>query len=1367
MPQVKRDSARNPLAFARRSAAIVTAIALGVGGMLVAPATAQAATIEGLEGEGTPASPLILDSPQDLDLAAAAVNSDFATYGSLSFRLDRDIDYRGATFATFAKFAGEFDGNGHTISDVTYAAPAVGTEQHSAFFRELNGATVHGLTLDGVRAVVTAAAPGVSTLVEVSGFARNAIDSTVNGNVVRNARVSGPDVGNGYNSGFISRAVGSTVSNNMIAGAMQTTGDKYASAFLGYLGAGSTVEKNLVAADPDTSYTVRNTAGGDNNTAGMLVAYVGADGADQVIQNNAIVSGSVYSHATGAFSNLGWIAAVNATEVEYSGANLVNESNNRVGFPTVAETPITDQPLRWTRRPGDAYAHTAMSGGGLLWRLGDDGTLTSNAALRDQATYETLGWDFTDTWRWDEAADHPVVQDAPKLTVERTNLSVAINTTMNEAEVLAALGAQHDRGDLVVDLSAVTFTEAGVYPVTVTVTEGRFTHAIAVTITVTQLPVAQVERTTATYQAGSAPSVARILEDLGATTDRGELAIDLTGVDFSTTGDYPATVTATDEGNTSNSIAVTISIVPLAGAGTATSPFLIGTAADLDAASAMVNADTAGTRAAAAQYRVTQDIDYAGKTFARFGTFRGTFLGAGHAIRNLKVTSTGATAAGVFTELNGATVTGLTLENVHVTNSLGTSRAAVLTGLATNARIQGNTVLGSTVTLDFATGSNNGQAAVIAGASTLGTIISDNVVMNTEVLGAKYAAGLVAYPNNNQSNVVDNNLLVDVTVAARATGGGSSVGLLTSQGGTGTRVSGNVIIRGGIGAANAAVENINVVPGEVSAPVPNYVSAETPITQKGSRGPNATQVAELPAGAEAPFYTSLGWDLASPEALWEWEPKLGHPILVAATLPGVAVSIDLAGGTDGGANVTTHGYGAATALVAPTREHYAFAGWIGSGLIGSVTDVTLPRYPSGDLGYTATWQATEFTIAYDLAGGTGGGAMLTYSIETGEFSLAAPTRAGYRFLGWTGTDLADQTVDVVIPAGAHGNRSYTAHWSPLPYAITYDLAGGQAASAGVTEYTVESDAFALVNPTRAGYDFAGWVGTGLTEPTTSVTVPRGSTGARDYTATWAPKPYHVIYELGDGEEFDAHPVGEYTIESPAFTLPTPVRRGHEFAGWIGTDLEQPTMDVIVPQGSTGERSYRPTWALAQYTIRYSLGGGRVATANPVSYTTESPAFTLTKPTRTDYTFAGWRGLGSTSTSLTVQPGTVGNLHFTATWKKKARTAPRISASYVPKAKGQRNYARVNVAVATKTGYSRASGNVRVTVTGKIRKTVNGTRTTVKVTRHAMGTMKNGRATVSLPKKLGAGNYRLTVKYFGNAMYQSGTSKAYSLKIKGK
>ena len=106
-----------------------------------------------------------------------------------------------------------------------------------------------------------------------------------------------------------------------------------------------------------------------------------------------------------------------------------------------------------------------------------------------------------------------------------------------------------------------------------------------------------------------------------------------------------------------------------------------------------------------------------------------------------------------------------------------------------------------------------------------------------------------------------------------------------------------------------------------------------------------------------------------------------------------------------------------------------------------------------------------------------------------------PTKTGYTFSAWT------PAVAATMPAA---NTEYTATWTRDNYTISYDLAGGSVASPNLTSYNVESGAITLNNPTKTNYVFAGWTGTGLAEPTTTVTIPAGSTGNRSYTATWTP-----------------------------------------------------------------------------------------------------------------------------------------------------------------------------------------------------------------------------------------------------------------------
>ena len=81
------------------------------------------------------------------------------------------------------------------------------------------------------------------------------------------------------------------------------------------------------------------------------------------------------------------------------------------------------------------------------------------------------------------------------------------------------------------------------------------------------------------------------------------------------------------------------------------------------------------------------------------------------------------------------------------------------------------------------------------------------------------------------------------------------------------------------------------------------------------------------------------------------------------------------------------------------------------------------------------------------------------------------------------------------------NHTITATFSPISYTISYELDGGLV-TGNPASYTIESEAITIVNPTKEGYTFIGWTGTGLTEATTTVTIPKGSTGNRTYTANW-------------------------------------------------------------------------------------------------------------------------------------------------------------------------------------------------------------------------------------------------------------------------
>ena len=147
---------------------------------------------------------------------------------------------------------------------------------------------------------------------------------------------------------------------------------------------------------------------------------------------------------------------------------------------------------------------------------------------------------------------------------------------------------------------------------------------------------------------------------------------------------------------------------------------------------------------------------------------------------------------------------------------------------------------------------------------------------------------------------------------------------------------------------------------------------------------------------------------------------------------------------------------------------------------------------------------TEYTITYDLAGGTAEGNPDTYTVETETFTLKNPTRPGYIFSGWSGTGLTgENNLTVTIEKGSTGNRSYTAHWR-------YNGGG----SSGYSYYTIKATA-----------------GTGGSiSPSGNVSVREG----RDQTFTITPdKGYAVSNVKIDGKSIGA--VKSYTFENVSRT----------------------------------------------------------------------------------------------------------------------------------------------------------------------------------------------------------------------------------------
>jgi len=175
------------------------------------------------------------------------------------------------------------------------------------------------------------------------------------------------------------------------------------------------------------------------------------------------------------------------------------------------------------------------------------------------------------------------------------------------------------------------------------------------------------------------------------------------------------------------------------------------------------------------------------------------------------------------------------------------------------------------------------------------------------------------------------------------------------------------------------------------------------------------------------------------------------------------------------------------------------------------------------------------------------------------------------------------------------------------------------------------------------------------DPAVSLSISEGN-DAVSFLMPYAPltltltadKLYTVTLDTAGGDPI--RPI-QYTVESEAFLLPTPVRTGYIFLGWTGEGITEPQKAMEIPQGSTGDRTYTANWQVIEYTIITLLEGGNAGSSQVYFYTVEQTV-TLPTPTRTGYTFLGWTGEGITTPqpNVTIPKGSTGDKTYIENWK---------------------------------------------------------------------------------------------------------------------
>ena len=254
------------------------------------------------------------------------------------------------------------------------------------------------------------------------------------------------------------------------------------------------------------------------------------------------------------------------------------------------------------------------------------------------------------------------------------------------------------------------------------------------------------------------------------------------------------------------------------------------------------------------------------------------------------------------------------------------------------------------------------------------------------------------------------------------------------------------------------------------------------------------------------------------------------------------------------------------------------------------------------------------------------------------------------------TGLRGEETDTFLPVtGREERRIVTLTWTADTQRVTIDaqnvLWGSDMPAAGNDLLCRAGEQVTVQIAPAAGYR---GIHVFLSDPAISLSISEGN-DAVSFLMPYAPltltltanKLYTVTLDTAGGDPI--RPI-QYTVESEAFQLPTPVRTGYIFLGWTGEGITEPQEIIEIPQGSTGDRTYTANWQVIEYTITLLEMDG-AGTSEALVYTVEQPV-TLPTPTREGYAFLGWTVNSDMAPQLTVvlPQGSIGNRTYTANWE---------------------------------------------------------------------------------------------------------------------
>lgn len=347
------------------------------------------------------------------------------------------------------------------------------------------------------------------------------------------------------------------------------------------------------------------------------------------------------------------------------------------------------------------------------------------------------------------------------------------------------------------------------------------------------------------------------------------------------------------------------------------------------------------------------------------------------------------------------------------------------------------------------------------------------------------------------------------------------------------------------------------------------------------------------------------------------------------------------------------------------RNGYTQSGWIGkthpAGGLDYVTTgaASLNATNGGSLFLQPAWKENVYNITYDWNDGDSDIKVSdtstchgTYKITTSQV-LGTPVRHGYEFKEWIvtafkypETDTKKPWMEAQYPAGfslngKNGDIWVQAQWTQIPYKATFDLDGGNYAGSTadiVINYSVNNVFRFPQNIQKDYYNFDGYFkvvkgdGSWAANDTLYAAGDNsafGQYGNPVFKAQFTPVQYTVTYDSMLGSSVDDEAAKTYNVES-THTLPAVTRQGYQFVGWRpAASAGSWSGAKVYPagfsfNGMNGNVRLEAVWESAVYKLNLELAANEsISGATEYNYAYAN-SLTISNPSKTGYTFAGWR-----------------------------------------------------------------------------------------------------------------------------------------------